>query len=123
MPVGVPLPGAAAPMVTVSVTAWPKTEGCADETTLMVELSGLTSSVKELNVTLPRKFVSPAYTAEIKCDPITSGLVVVKVALPVASSAAVPRVAKPSLKVTVPLGVPEPGAMALTVVVKVTAWP
>ena len=29
----------------------------------------------------------------------------------------------PSLKVTVPVGVPEPGALALTVAVKVTDWP
>jgi hypothetical protein len=36
---------------------------------------------------------------------------------------AVPRVAAPSRKVTVPVGVPDPGATALTVAVNVTAWP
>ena len=36
---------------------------------------------------------------------------------------AVPRVVVPSLKVTVPVGVPLPGAAALTVAVKVTGWP
>lgn len=34
-----------------------------------------------------------------------------------------PRVVAPSLKVTVPVGVPLPGEFALTVAVKVTDWP
>jgi hypothetical protein len=46
----------------------------------------------------------------------------VNVALPPAS-VAVPRVAAPSRKVTVPVGVPTPGETALTVAVNVTAWP
>jgi hypothetical protein len=33
------------------------------------------------------------------------------------------RRVEPSLKVTVLVGVPEPGATAVTVAVKVTAWP
>ena len=36
---------------------------------------------------------------------------------------AVPSVAAPSRKVTVPVGVPAPGVTALTVAVKVTDWP
>jgi hypothetical protein len=36
---------------------------------------------------------------------------------------AVPTVAAPSRNVTVPLGVPAPGATAATVAVKVTDWP
>jgi hypothetical protein len=47
---------------------------------------------------------------------------VVKVALP-PDRLAVPNVAAPSRNVTVPVGVPAPGATALTVAVKVTAWP
>ena len=47
---------------------------------------------------------------------------VVKVAWP-PLSAPVPSVVVPSLKVTVPVGVPAPGATAVTVAVKVTAWP
>ena len=35
----------------------------------------------------------------------------------------VPSVLLPSLKVTVPVGVPEPGVLAVTVAVKVTDWP
>src|SRR5439155_22484695 len=45
------------------------------------------------------------------------------VARPVASSVPLPRVVPPSLKVSVPLGVPAPGATAVTVAVKVTGWP
>ena len=39
------------------------------------------------------------------------------------SSAPVPSVLAPSLNVTVPVGTPDPGAVALTVAVKVTDWP
>ena len=49
-------------------------------------------------------------------------LVLVKLAAP-AVSALVPRVVAPSLKVTVPIGVSDPGAVAATVAVKVTDWP
>ena len=47
---------------------------------------------------------------------------VVKVALP-ALKLAVPSVTAPSRKVTVPVGVPDPGATALTVAVNVTDCP
>jgi hypothetical protein len=47
---------------------------------------------------------------------------VANVALP-ELKAAVARVEAPSRKVTVPVGVPAPGATALTVAVKVTDWP
>jgi hypothetical protein len=46
-----------------------------------------------------------------------------RVALPLASSVLVPRRVDPSLKVTVPAGVPAPGPTAATCAVKVTAWP
>ena len=36
VPVGVPLPGAVGLTVAVKVTDWPKTEGFADETTVVV---------------------------------------------------------------------------------------
>ena len=36
LPVGVPLPGAAAVTVAVKVTDWPKTEGFADDVTAVV---------------------------------------------------------------------------------------
>ena len=34
-----------------------------------------------------------------------------------------PSLVEPSMKVTVPVGVPLPGAVAVTVAVKVTDWP
>ena len=52
----------------------------------------------------------------------TASVEVANVALP-ELKAAVARVAAPSRKVTVPVGVPAPGETALTVAVKVTAWP
>src|SRR5260370_39672355 len=48
---------------------------------------------------------------------------VVNAACPAAFRDAVPSVLFLSLKVTVPVGMPVPGALAATVAVKVTAWP
>src|SRR5262245_14706307 len=48
---------------------------------------------------------------------------VVNVAMLPAPTATVPRTTLPSWNVTVPVGVPAPGATADTVAVKVTAWP
>ena len=45
------------------------------------------------------------------------------VATPEPLSAPVPIVVAPSLKVTVPLGMPAPGAAAATVAVNVVDWP
>lgn len=47
---------------------------------------------------------------------------VVKVACPVPSRLEVPRVVVPLLNVTVPVGMPLPGAFAVTEAVKVTGW-
>ena len=60
----------------------------------------------------------PPYTTVIEWLP-TAKLEVLKVALP-PESVAVPKVVEPSRKLTVPDGVPLPGALALTVAVKVT---
>ena len=35
----------------------------------------------------------------------------------------IPKVVVPSVKVTLPVGIPEPGATAVTVAVNVTSWP
>ena len=67
---------------------------------------------------LPPKLVSPPYTPVIECA-ATDNEVVVKVAVP-PLSVPVPNVVAPSLKVTVPVGVPEAGAGTATVAVKVT---
>ena len=58
----------------------------------------------------------------IEREPTASALVV-NVAWPEPSRMPVPRVLDPSLKVTVPVGVPAPGLFAVTVAVKVTDCP
>src|SRR5262245_6267257 len=55
--------------------------------------------------------------------PPATAKLVVNVALPPVPTATVPRITFPSLKVTVPVGVPAPGATAATLAEKVTAWP
>src|SRR3982751_1550695 len=55
--------------------------------------------------------------------PPVDAKLVVNVALPPVPTATVPRTTLPSLNVTVPVGVPPPGATAATVAVKVTARP
>jgi hypothetical protein len=47
----------------------------------------------------------------------------VKLAVPLLPAGAVPSTVEPSIKVMVPMGVPDSGAAALTVTVKTTAWP
>ena len=54
-------------------------------------------------------------------DP-TARVEVVKVAWPLPSRVPVPSVAVPFLKVTVPVGTPLPGAVAVTAAVNVTGW-
>lgn len=54
------------------------------------------------------------------CVP-TPSAEVVKEAVPVESSVAVPRLIEPSVKLMAPVGVPVPGATAVTVEVNVTA--
>jgi hypothetical protein len=48
---------------------------------------------------------------------------VLNVAVPTPPSVPIPRVVVPSLKVTVPVGVPAPGDTGATVAVSVTDWP
>jgi hypothetical protein len=66
--------------------------------------------------------VSPLYVAVIVWLATVSALVV-KVALPEVMATVAAKVTVPSLKVTVPVGVPAPGAVAATVAVNVTVWP
>src|SRR5262245_5446181 len=54
--------------------------------------------------------------------PAAAKLVVSLAVLP-APTPTVPRTTSPSRNVTVPVGVPAPGATADTVAVKITAWP
>jgi len=63
----------------------------------------------------------PEYTAVMACDPCASNDVL-NVAFPL-TSADVPSVVDPSFNVTVPAGVPPPGATAVTVTLNVTVCP
>ncbi len=120
VPVGVPLPEPEALTVAVKVTTCPYTDGLAEEARAVV-LPDLLTVWLRVEEVLPLKLSSPLYTAVIECDATLSPLVT-KVACP-PLRVPVPMTAPLSLKVTVPLGVPLPGATAFTVAVKVTAWP
>jgi hypothetical protein len=67
------------------------------------------------------KLELPPYTAVIECVPSAS-VETANVAFPLVS-VPVPRVVLPSLNVTVPVGVPVPGAVAVKVAVNVTLSP
>ena len=119
VPVGFPEPGATAETEAVKLTDWPKLDGFSDEMMVVLLLALLTVCVGNEPV-LPVKFVSPLYTAVMLCVP-TLNDEVVNVAEPLLSATGDPRLPAPSLNCTVPVGVPEPGASADTVAVKVTA--
>ena len=118
VPVGVPAPGATALTVAVNVTDWPAAEGFCEEITAVAEPAWLTVWVIDADV-LEVKLLSPLYAAVITWLPTPSELVE-SVALPVLSRVRVPRLIAPSLKVTVPVAVPDPGEVTVTVAVSAT---
>src|SRR5712691_5230836 len=123
LPVGVPAPGAVAVTVAVKVTDWPNTDGLAEDVSAVLVLALLTTC-DTAELVLVMKLVSPPYTAVVLCVP-TLRADVAHVATPAASACAPQPVIElaPSLKFTLPVGVPAPGAVAVTVAVKVTLWP
>src|SRR6266571_4594494 len=119
-PVGVPEPGLLAVTVAVKVTDCPNTDGLAEELAdVVVPYFTVCVSLEEV---LPLKFASPPYDALIEWEP-TASVLVTNVAWPEPFRVPVPRVLEPSLKVTVPVGVPAPLVFAFTVAVKVTGCP
>jgi len=124
-PVRVPEPGAIALTVAVNVTGCPRTDGLAEEATVVAVLAWFTVwESGDALLSLPVKFVSPPYTAVMLCGlPVTDSDEVANVATPDALGAPVPKVVAPSLKITVPEGVPPPGATGLTAAVNVTDCP
>jgi hypothetical protein len=58
VPVGVPVAGAAAVTVAVNVTGWPTTDGFTDDSRATDAVSGLTTSVRVLDVA-GAKLLSP----------------------------------------------------------------
>src|SRR6266550_3923624 len=120
VPVGVPAPGLLAVTVAVKVTDCPNTDGLAEELAdVVVPYFTVCVSLEEV---LPLKLASPPYDALIEWEP-TASVLVTNVAWPEAFRVPVPRVLGPSLKVTVPVGVPAPLVLAFTVAVKVTGCP
>ncbi len=119
-PAGVPAPGLLAVTVAVKVTDCLNTDGLAEELAdVVVPYFTVCVSLEEV---LPLKFASPPYDALIEWEP-TASVLVTNVAWPEPFRVPVPRVLEPSLKVTVPVGVPAPGLFAVTVAVKVTDCP
>ena len=68
------------------------------------------------------KLPSAPYTAVIEWLP-TASAEVTNVAIPEPSKVPVPSIVEPSMNVTVPVGIPEPGASPVTVAVNVIDWP
>src|SRR5438874_1051913 len=119
-PAGVPAPGLLAVTVAVKVTDCLNTDGLTEELAdVVVPYFTVCVSLEEV---LPLKFASSPYDALIEWEP-TASVLVTNVAWPEPFSVPVPRVLEPSLKVTVPVGVPAPGLFAATVAVKVTGCP
>jgi hypothetical protein len=119
VPVGTPDAGGAAATVAVKVTDCPNTEGFTEEVTLVVVLAWLTVCVKSGDV-LPLKLLLPLYSAVTVCAPSANDAIAPLVALPPLKLTGEPKSDPSSLNCTVPPGVPDPGAVALTVAVNVT---
>src|SRR5438067_4488317 len=121
VPVGV-TSGTGEETVAVKVIAWPNTAGLADAATAVAVPTspGLTTSDRAADVAA-RKLPSPPYATVIGWLPTARPDVVNDAVPPL--SVPVPIVVAPSEKVTAPVGVPAPGAPAVTVAVKVTACP
>jgi len=122
VPVRVPAPGATALTVAVKVTDWPETEVLSEEPIVFVVLALLTVCGNgDTLLSLVLKLLPPLYAAETVWPP-TDSEELLSVAWPeliVTGLCGVPSM----VNVTVPAGVPAPGATAVTVAVKVTDWP
>ena len=68
------------------------------------------------------KSPSASYKAVIEWLP-TASADVVKLATPEPSSIPAPSGVEPSMNIMVPVGIPEPGALEVTVAVNFTDWP
>ena len=118
LPVGVPLLPVT---VNVIVTACPTTDGFGVCVVIVVAVLAWFTVCDNAEEVLLVKFVSPLYVAVIECEPMVSVEIESVAVFP--ASAPVPMIVAPSLNVTVPVAVPDPGATAATVAVNVTDWP
>ena len=106
-------------IVAVNVTGAPLDAEAAELSNAEVVAAGVMVCVTAAEV-LPARFALPSYLAVIECAPAVS-IEVARVATPLLFSVPVPIVFVPSMKATVPVGVPLLPAM--TVAVHVTAVP
>jgi hypothetical protein len=106
--------------VATKVTVCPGVEGLGLEVSAVV-VPALPTDCNTGEETLAAKIPVPAYSAVALCTPADNA-VVVKVTCPEPFNIADPKVIAPSLKVTVPVGVPDP-ADGVTVAANVTVWP
>src|SRR5579864_2819312 len=121
VPVGTPLPGEFAVTEAVKVTDWLNTEGLADELTVVVVASLLTTWGEALS--LPLLLLQPVAPVKVAVMVLlpTARAEVLKAAWPEPSTAMFEaRTVLPWVNVTVPTGMPEP---EVTLAVKVTDWP
>src|SRR4051812_26547257 len=104
-------------MVAVNVTLSPGVDGLAEDTNV-IDVGAAETICAAACESLPRNAASPPYDAVTECEPVRS--VTGSAAIPLASSATVPRTSLPSLNVMIPVGLP---ASALTAAVNVTLCP
>ena len=114
VPVGMPVPGAVAVTVAVSVTDWPCTDGFGLPASASDVAAWFTTWVVPPED--PPNELPPAKVAVIGWLP-TSRVASVSVATPAASSGAEPSVVAPDVNTTEPVGMPTPGATTVTVAV------
>jgi hypothetical protein len=104
--------------VAVKVTACPTDEGLTEDVSVVVVVACVTVC-ERADDELPRKLVSPPYSAVMAWVPVER-LDVLKAACPDELRVPVPIGAPPSLNVTLPV---RPATLEVTRAVKVTIWP
>jgi hypothetical protein len=110
VPLGVPLPGETTASENVTTTGWPTTLAVGVRSVIVVvvvaSFTGWFTGVE----LLPAKFVPPAYVAVTLFEPVEWN---VTKQFPAATVAV--QLSVPSDTVTLPVGVPDAGATAITV--------
>ncbi|GAA5610959.1 hypothetical protein Spla01_02106 [Streptomyces platensis] len=123
VPVGMPEPGGTGATVAVKVTGCPKTDGSGNEVTVVVVGVRTCCTVC---VSVPDDALNcalPPYVAVMRWVPGLRLLVVTVAVPPTSGAVSVPPPPPAMTKVTVPVGVPAPGATGATVAVMVTGCP
>jgi hypothetical protein len=117
VPVGVPAPDPLGTTVHPTVTGAPTPDGSGESLVMVVVVPDLFTVCGSLSE-LALKFPSPGYDAVMVFAP---GLVNVMSHWPALTGAL--QLSDPALTVTLPLGVPLPGAATMTEKTTVTGWP